>query len=224
MKKLIALAALLCAGLIATPAFAAPGTPASMSFVINADGSVARSDSAAKVVHGGTGNYFVELAVNVPRCTFIAGIGSADTTAPGAGTVTVAPGAGNKNVVFVNTYDATGSVTDLPFHLIINCASSTLEPAAAGAVAADGSVTRNLGIGGVDHTGTGTYTVSINISPFSTTCIYPATIGTGGTTVQLPGQVSVSADSDASAFNVYTYDIHGNAADRGFQFFASCPQ
>ncbi|SRR5579862_1187519 len=221
MGKIHPLVAALCASLIAVPSFAAPGPPASLFVVVGADGTLARG-SSAKIAHGGTGSYLVDFPVNIPGCTFIAGVGTADKTQPSAGTITLAPGAGNKNVVFVSTFDGSGNAADQPFHLVVNCASEARNPEVAGAVDAGGNVVRALGISGASHPDTGVYEVNTDISDASSACATPATIGAAGTTVPSPGMVSVAQGTTTSDIEVYTFDVDGNPADRPFQLYVEC--
>jgi hypothetical protein len=93
--------------------------------VINADGTVARSDGANVPATGHlvgfTGSYQIIFYRNVTGCAYTATIGNAGAGNPLHGTIIVALRAGNNNGVFVDTRDLTGALADRPFHVVVNC-------------------------------------------------------------------------------------------------------
>jgi hypothetical protein len=67
----------------------------------------------------GIGSYKVGFARSVAGCAYTATLGTTDTTAVPAGRITV--GANPDGSVAVYTYDASGTPTDLPFHVLVAC-------------------------------------------------------------------------------------------------------
>jgi hypothetical protein len=66
-----------------------------------------------------TGSYKVGFARSVAGCAYTATLGTTDTTTVPAGRITV--GANPDGSVAVYTYDASGTPTDLPFHVLVAC-------------------------------------------------------------------------------------------------------
>jgi hypothetical protein len=66
----------------------------------------------------GIGTYIVGFADSVSGCAYTATLGTTDGSAAPAGRVTVNDHAG---AVGVQTYDAAGAATSLPFHVIVAC-------------------------------------------------------------------------------------------------------
>nr|WP_295465447.1 hypothetical protein [Mesorhizobium sp.] len=94
--------------------------------VINANGTVARSDGAntatTRKIPGFNGSYEVIFYRNVTGCVYTASIGNAGAGNPLHGSIVVAARAGNALGVFVETRTAsTGALVDRPFHLFVNC-------------------------------------------------------------------------------------------------------
>ena len=93
--------------------------------VVGADGSLARSNSAAGPVGVAphtptTGLYEVDFATDVSACAYSATLGDTGTATPPLGTVAVSS-ALTLGGVTVQTTDLTGAPTDEPFHLTVTC-------------------------------------------------------------------------------------------------------
>lgn len=93
--------------------------------VINADGTIARSDGGhaptTGKIPGFLGSYQVGFFRNVTGCTYVATIGNAGAGNPQHGSIVVAARAGLASGVFVETRDSAGNLADRPFHLFVNC-------------------------------------------------------------------------------------------------------
>jgi hypothetical protein len=85
---------------------------------VTAGGTFARGDATSGGSGAAIGAYVVGFAESVSGCAFTATLGTTDSSAVPAGRVTVNDQAGR---VGVQTYDAAGTPTDLPFHLIVAC-------------------------------------------------------------------------------------------------------
>src|SRR5438270_9068252 len=96
---------------------------ASLWAVINADGTISRSDGAAATTTSriAIGAYQVGFFRRVHVCAYTASIGNPAAGNPAHGTIVVATRAGNNNAVFVETRDTTGALFDSPFHLLVTC-------------------------------------------------------------------------------------------------------
>jgi hypothetical protein len=89
--------------------------------VVNASGSIARSNGTTSAGHLGTGDYEVIFNKDVSKCAYTASAGSAGTGTPGALFASVGSRDKNANGVEVTTFNAAGAATDAPFHLAVFC-------------------------------------------------------------------------------------------------------
>ena len=89
--------------------------------MVNASGSLARSQGTTSAGRIATGGYEVIFNQAVGGCTYVASIGDPSTGIPPAGQIAVATRAGNANGVLVATRNSAGVSTDLPFHLVVVC-------------------------------------------------------------------------------------------------------
>jgi hypothetical protein len=90
--------------------------------VMNADGTIARSDGgdAPNTSRIGTGNYQVGFKRRVNICSFSATVGQVGAGST-SGMADVATRFSSNKAVFVETRDINGVLADRPFHLVINC-------------------------------------------------------------------------------------------------------
>ena len=95
------------------------GAPATRFFAaLSAAGQLLRGTATSGGRVGGVGSYNVGFAQDVSSCVYTATLGSTDGSDVPVGHVTVSAVGGK---VLVKTFDAAGSPTDLPFHLIVAC-------------------------------------------------------------------------------------------------------
>lgn len=93
--------------------------------VVNSDASLSREWGAASATSAsklGTGKYAVDFFSDVSSCAYTATIGIG--TSPGqppSGEISVAPLVDDVHGVYVVTHDDTGTLTNLPFHLLVAC-------------------------------------------------------------------------------------------------------
>ncbi len=98
------------------------GAVTRLTAVVNASGSIARSQGTTSAGRLQEGAYEVVFNQNVAACTYVATLGNATTTVlipPGS--IGVASRSGNANGVLVETFDTFGDLTDRPFHLAVIC-------------------------------------------------------------------------------------------------------
>jgi hypothetical protein len=93
--------------------------------VVGADGTLARSNSAAGPVSvathtPATGLYEVDFSENVSACAYVATLGDTGTATPPLGMVGVSSAA-NTSGVTIQASDIAGAPTDEPFHLTVTC-------------------------------------------------------------------------------------------------------
>lgn len=90
--------------------------------VVNADGTVARSDGHLSAANLATGEYEVIFRRNIRNCAYIATIGGSGSvgTEP-TGEITVIGRVSSVNGVFLTTHDSTGANANRGFHLFVNC-------------------------------------------------------------------------------------------------------
>ena len=109
------------------PAVKSPGGTilgsATLYAVVNSDGTIARGDgNAASPGKLATGTYDLRFFRNITMCGYIATVGLSGTTgASTPGMVTVVGRAGTVNGLFIQTFDAAGTVSDRGFHVFVNC-------------------------------------------------------------------------------------------------------
>jgi hypothetical protein len=95
------------------------GAPAIKHFAaVTAGGTFVRGDAKSGGSGDAIGAYVVGFAESVSGCAYTATLGTTDGSTAPAGRITVNDHAG---AVGVQTYDAAGTPTDLPFHLIVAC-------------------------------------------------------------------------------------------------------
>ena len=96
------------------------GAPAAKFFAaVTASGTPVRGNATAfEHTAVGSGSYTISFAQSVSSCVFSATLGTTDGATAPAGRIVVRDDAGR---VGVQTYDASGSPADLPFHLIVAC-------------------------------------------------------------------------------------------------------
>jgi hypothetical protein len=97
-----------------------PAGPAAVRHfaVVNAAGTFLRGDAKSGGSDTAIGTYVVGFAETVSGCAYTATLGTTDSSTVPAGRITVNDHAG---AVGVQTYDAAGTPTNLPFHLIVAC-------------------------------------------------------------------------------------------------------
>jgi hypothetical protein len=102
------------------PGPAGPAGPAAVKHfaAVSAAGGFVRGDAKSGGRDSAIGTYTVGFGESVSGCAYSATLGTADAGTAPAGRITVNDHGGS---VGVQTYDAAGSPTDLPFHLIVAC-------------------------------------------------------------------------------------------------------
>lgn len=91
--------------------------------VVNADGTVARGfPISPTATHISTGTYEVDFKTGITACAYNGTIGLSGTSGASVpGLITVVGRAGNPKGIFVQTFNATGALTDLGFHIEVAC-------------------------------------------------------------------------------------------------------
>jgi len=134
----------------------------SLFAVVNADGSLNRAGCPGTAsTQLGTGTYQVSFPRDITTCGFIGTIGlSGSSGSTPAGMVTVVGRAGNPAAVFLQTWDATGTLASQGFHLSIQCPA----PQRSGKVTiAAGNTTATISVpGGIANTSVGLATAMSN--------------------------------------------------------------
>jgi hypothetical protein len=102
-----------------------PAGPAGTAYsaAINSGGAKVAGNARDNVNHpGGSNEYTVEFARDVSTCVYSATLAAVQNgptlEQPPAGRITVAAAGAN---VLVKTYDAAGTATPAPFHLLVSC-------------------------------------------------------------------------------------------------------
>jgi hypothetical protein len=104
---------------------AAPPPPASVSYsaVVGANGALKRGNGATGAMQAdGKGTYEVDFVADVSGCAYVATLGETGSTGQiPPGFITVVGRSGVPEGVYVATYDITGSLAKLPFHIDVGC-------------------------------------------------------------------------------------------------------
>jgi hypothetical protein len=96
-----------------------PGPPAAKFFAsVSSGGTLVRGNATSGGRETNVGTYSIGFGQSVSACAFAATLGTTDASTAPAGRITVNDQAGR---VGVQTYDASGSPADLPFHLVVAC-------------------------------------------------------------------------------------------------------
>jgi hypothetical protein len=106
-----------------TPGPAGPSGPSGVTYraAVNSGGDTFRGNGGARTSTRGVNEFVVEFDRSVDECVSTATLAAVEggvTPTPPAGRITLARESGH---VLVKTYDAGGSPTKLPFHLIVAC-------------------------------------------------------------------------------------------------------
>ena len=90
--------------------------------VVDASGGFVRGKSVVSVTHLNTGTYDIRFSRPIGKCAWTATVGEPGFgDQPGPAQVSLAGRSGTKNGIFLQTFDGGGTLTDLPFHLLISC-------------------------------------------------------------------------------------------------------
>lgn len=95
--------------------------PGGLFASVNATGAYVSGDQVESSLRIDTGAYQVLFNQDIAGCAYVAGLGTTGGGSPPAGSATVAPRAGHANGVWVNTYNATGGLTNDAFHVSVYC-------------------------------------------------------------------------------------------------------
>ena len=95
----------------------------SYSVIVNVNGTLALGPAGSNSfnLRGQTGVYEVDLPSDVSHCVYTATIGDALADVPAPGLVNVTQRAGNRNGIYVQTFNLNGTRADHPFHLQVQC-------------------------------------------------------------------------------------------------------
>ena len=122
--RLTAVLGMMLASSAATNVAQAAVTPCAGCFaVVDATGRLLRGKGVVRVTKAaGSGTYDIQFNKPTVKCAWTAtiGVGTVGGASP-PGQLTVAGLSGTNNVIFLQTYNSAGLVTDLPFHLLISC-------------------------------------------------------------------------------------------------------
>lgn len=199
--------------------------PVLMGFSIGSDGSIVSGGNQATVTKTGTGTYRIDFS------PAMGGVYGAVATGLGASNIRARIVSATALSVTVNVSNASGTLGDNAFHLLVLASKSTFETGRmrkkvhcpqpfprllAGRF--DGTGTAAIVIGGATNgasfeltdNGTGDYTVTFT-KPFKRApIVIPTTYGLSNRSVQLAAAPSVSS------CNILGFDISGTAADADF--------
>ena len=166
----------------------------------------------------GNGTYQVNFTQDVSACGYTASLGYANSSGSAPpGTVTVAGRAGVPNGVYVQTSNATGTLTNMSFHLVVQCTWgiwAVVDPS--------GNLVRGNNAVGVSWQGNGSYAVVFNQNVQN--CSFFATLGkTGSFGAVGPGFVTVAGEAfSPDGIFVQTWSLAGSGTNISFHVMAQC--
>jgi hypothetical protein len=107
--------------LVATTGGGMPQTAQTLWAAVDATGANIHSfPKATTSLHVSTGEFEVDFYEAVDGCSYQATVGPAGSGSE-SGYATVAARSGNAKGVYVETFNTSGVLTDLPFHLAVHC-------------------------------------------------------------------------------------------------------
>lgn len=90
--------------------------------VVDSDATLNRKLNAKSVAHDGVGSYIVRFNSNIRKCAYTGNVGlSGSSGVSSPGYVTVVGAGVDVKGVYVQTFDSSGTVTDLGFQLVVTC-------------------------------------------------------------------------------------------------------
>ncbi|MFL6099859.1 MAG: hypothetical protein ACJ71T_07900 [Actinomycetales bacterium] len=109
-------------GKASTLTAAATTVPQRVFAVVNADGTKLRGKAVASTAHLSSGVYDVRFNRNLSTCAWTGTVGFGTFSgSTGPSMISISGRAGTNNGLFVQTFDAAGTPTDLPFSAIAIC-------------------------------------------------------------------------------------------------------
>jgi hypothetical protein len=100
-------------------------TSNSLFAVVESNGALVRSNGVNSSVRNSLGTYTVQFHQTTAGCAILVSDGFTGSLGdPFPREVTVRRTTNKRNVL-VNTYDATGALTDMSFHVVLNCAKGS---------------------------------------------------------------------------------------------------
>jgi hypothetical protein len=160
---------------------------------VSSGGSLLAGNGVSLVTHPGTGQYEVTFTSNVSSCAYVA---STTQSSSQANLVYTASGHASVDGVFVEVADQTGTLTDGPFQVFVDCGGTGLGYAV---VNSSDQIARGTSGVTIKPKGVG-YAVTF---PFSVTkCAYLATVGDPGNGA-VSGSLNVATSKGNGTGGVY---------------------
>jgi hypothetical protein len=189
--------------------------------VVDAGGKLVRAAGVLSATKVGTGRYQVVFNRNVGACGYTATVGDTGNAlvyAPGL--VFTAGSATNANGVSVQTMDPAGNAADYPFHLDVECSSSSSAKFAV--VEAGGNFVRGGGVVSTTRLGRGRYEVVFDDDMRS--CAYTATIGdpASGSVTSRGWVYTAGGHTSSDGVYVETKNPGGGLSDYPFHLQVRC--
>ncbi len=104
------------------PAVKFKGSAATLFAVVKSDGTLARGYGVLSSAPEGTGSYQVLFKRGVRKCAYVVTLGSNTASGPAPiGYAGVVGRNGHVNGVYVQTFNASGTLTASGFHIIVSC-------------------------------------------------------------------------------------------------------
>jgi hypothetical protein len=173
--------------------------------VVVANGGAIRGTNQPQATRTGNGQWEIRFREDVSQCSYVATIGSADTTSPPTGLIDVGSGQQERDAALVQTLNLDGTPADLPFHLQTRCRSTFA------VVSADGKAVWSAGVADV-RPGADAGTYEIVFKQNVSRCSYVAAIGdANGAPADPNGEVFVASGSDKTVVEVQTRKLDPNS-------------
>lgn len=191
------------------------GVPSvSLWVVSDQNGVIARSSGVDSVTNVSSGHYQVLFGEILTDCTFSASLATiAYGTEPG-GWATVSMAYHSLNTTNVTTYNATGVVTPMSFHVVAVCPGGL-----SAVVASNGTYVDGYGVNWTVRSGVGVYYVVFDQSVAG--CAYIFGLGEGGSPP--PGSVTgATLGINNNGVWVDTYNANGANANQSFHVNVYC--
>jgi hypothetical protein len=212
----VALCGLMGAMLI--PATAAHALAGVKFAVVASNGALARGSGALSSSRLGVGTYQVDFSSNLLACAYIATVGTTGAGSIGTASVaTVAQRAGLPKSLFIQTFDPSGAVADLSFHVTTKCGGRQKF-----AVINDsGGTVRGSHVVSSTQLSTGASEVIFDTDVHK--CAFNASIGTVSDGTTPPGLITVAGRAtNLNGVFVYTMNMSGTGTNYNYHLTVDC--
>jgi hypothetical protein len=186
--------------------------------VVASDGTWVRGSGSLSSSRLGTGTYQVNFSSNLLACAYVATVGQTGAGSIGSASIAVvAQRAGIPKSLFIQTFNPSGTLTDLPFHVTTKCGARNKFAV----INTSGGIVRSQHVVSSTQLGTGASEVIFDTDVHK--CAFNASIGTVGASTTPPGLITVAGRAgNPNGVFVYTMNMSGTATNYNYHLSVDC--